>query len=432
MLLNPAAVFRGKGWDPVVPNSSAVAAVSWGENRLDVFGIGSDYAMYHNYWTPTNDWSSWVSLGGSFGGSFGSPPVALASTWGGQNRLDVFAIDADGLVRHNFWPDPEVVPGGGWLDSWESVPLGGSGPPPYSPLGAVSWGQNRLDLFAVTTIEAPVPEANTNPMLHNYWTPSTGWQSTWANLGGVFVSGPAAVSWGENRLDVFAASAVYPPPPFHGGQPASSMSHNFWTPTSGGWLLPAADLGGTFSTWPGGLATPPAALASTWGGQDRLDVFAVDDTGAARHKFWPAAGGGWLDSWAYVPSEGSGSFAGPMAAVSWGENRLDVFAASSVADSWPSGASVYYNFWTPSTGWQPSWADLNDGVFACYTAPAAVTWGENRLDVFALGSDYAMWQNFWTPTTGWQPNWINLGGPSGNFIIPEGTLTPAPPPPTRL
>ena len=30
--------------------SIAVSAVSWGSNRLDIFGLGTDNAMYHNWW----------------------------------------------------------------------------------------------------------------------------------------------------------------------------------------------------------------------------------------------------------------------------------------------------------------------------------------------------------------------------------------------
>jgi len=40
--------------------------------------------------------------------------------------------------------------------------------------------------------------------------------------------------------------------------------------------------------------------------------------------------------------------------------------------------------------------------------PASVSWGSNRLDVFARGSDNALWHKWWD-TTGWH-GWERLGG----------------------
>jgi Repeat of unknown function (DUF346) len=70
-----------------------------------------------------------------------------------------------------------------------------------SPPAAVSCGANRLDIFALGTDIS---------MYHKYWNGSV-WgpsQTTWDDLGGVFNSPPAAVSWGgANRLDIFALGA---------------------------------------------------------------------------------------------------------------------------------------------------------------------------------------------------------------------------------
>jgi hypothetical protein len=49
--------------------SSPPAVASWGENRLDIFGLGMDGAMYHKAWDGTA-WkpslTGWESLGGIF------------------------------------------------------------------------------------------------------------------------------------------------------------------------------------------------------------------------------------------------------------------------------------------------------------------------------------------------------------------------------
>jgi len=90
------------------------AVASWGPNRLDIFGLGTDNQMFHKAWngawhpSPTG----WEPLGGVFN----SPP-AVAS-WG-PNRLDIFGLGTDNQMFHKAW-------NGAWHPSptdWE--PLGG-------------------------------------------------------------------------------------------------------------------------------------------------------------------------------------------------------------------------------------------------------------------------------------------------------------------
>ncbi|GAA0916559.1 hypothetical protein [Streptomyces thermoalcalitolerans] len=45
-----------------------ISVVSWGEDRLDVFGIGTDSQMHHRHWDGSK-WQpeqGWKSLGGTF------------------------------------------------------------------------------------------------------------------------------------------------------------------------------------------------------------------------------------------------------------------------------------------------------------------------------------------------------------------------------
>ena len=40
-------------------------AVSWGPNRLDIFGVGTDHAVYHRRFDGgAGGWGGWESLGG--------------------------------------------------------------------------------------------------------------------------------------------------------------------------------------------------------------------------------------------------------------------------------------------------------------------------------------------------------------------------------
>ena len=71
-------------------------AVSWGPNRLDVFGIGTDSALYHMAWNGSS-WSGWNRRGGIL---IQTPVSAVC--WA-ANRLDVFGIGTDSaLYRMRF------------------------------------------------------------------------------------------------------------------------------------------------------------------------------------------------------------------------------------------------------------------------------------------------------------------------------------------
>jgi hypothetical protein len=83
---------------------SCPAAVSWTARRLDVFGVGSDGELRHNWWQG-GPWSGW----GSLGGGLASAPAAVSWAAG---RLDVFAVGTDSALWHNWW---HGGPGwGGW------------------------------------------------------------------------------------------------------------------------------------------------------------------------------------------------------------------------------------------------------------------------------------------------------------------------------
>jgi hypothetical protein len=151
--------------------SSAPAATSSANGKLNVFVRGSDNALW--YKTSTNGvWSDWQSLGGAL-----SSAPAVAS-WGGD-RLDVFVRGTDNALWHLYFD-------GSW-SAWESL----GGVLSSSP-SVASWGNGRLDVFA---------RATDNALWHLYFDGS--W-SAWESLGGVLSSSPSVASWGNGRLDVFA------------------------------------------------------------------------------------------------------------------------------------------------------------------------------------------------------------------------------------
>jgi sialidase-1 len=73
----------------------APGAVSWGNNRIDVFVPGTNNHMYHKWWDGKR-WSDYEDLGGVI---IGAPSAA---SWA-ENRLDIFARGTDNALYHKWW-----------------------------------------------------------------------------------------------------------------------------------------------------------------------------------------------------------------------------------------------------------------------------------------------------------------------------------------
>jgi hypothetical protein len=236
---------------------------SWGPNRLDIFGVGTNRALWHIYWNGSR-WSDWEDLGGQLK----SKPAAVS--WG-PNRIDIFGRCAtDNSLCRKVWD------GSRWLD-WER--LGGtltSGP------AVSSRGVNRLDVFVLATDSS---------LYHKRWDGSR-WRD-WEGLGGKLTADPAAVSWNSDRIDVFGRGTN------------ETLWHKSWN-------------GSTWSDWEPLNRPTLYAPAVSSRRENRLDIFVVAPDGTVQHMIWN--GSGWT-GWESV----SGLLTGDPAAVSWNQNRIDVF-----------------------------------------------------------------------------------------------------------
>jgi len=114
--------FSSPGSPP--PGAISPVAGSNQDSRLEIFGIGTDKALWHNSQAaPDGSFSGWSSLGVPGSGTNWS----IALTQNADGRLGVFAISsADGVLRHIH----QVGVNDGW-SAWES--LGQPGAP--NPLG---------------------------------------------------------------------------------------------------------------------------------------------------------------------------------------------------------------------------------------------------------------------------------------------------------
>jgi hypothetical protein len=153
--------------------TSAPAAIDWGNERVDVFGLGLDHAMYQKTAIGNGAWSTqWARLGGTF--------TSAASLIVVRNQLQLFARGNDFTCRGNH------SDGTTWFGFQNH---GGN---LASPPVAVSWGPDRIDLFAIF---------NDGALWHRWWDGQI-WNE-WESLGGKYAGEPAAVSWAPGRLDVF-------------------------------------------------------------------------------------------------------------------------------------------------------------------------------------------------------------------------------------
>jgi hypothetical protein len=308
------------------------AISSRGRDRLDVFVTGTDQHLWRNYWEGPK-WSGWKD----HGGLLGSSPSAVS--WGmDRDRIDIFAQGKDvsagysfNLCWHMGWNGKE------WFD-WknEGLPLsfGEMAPTP----AITSWGLMNLHMFisggklyfedpeeeqestagriaaAVLSFGltelgraigsdpnikvAPLPKsthvlAAPAPLWHSSWN-GTGWSAV-ENLGGELTSSPAAVSWGPNRIDVFARSKN------------SYLLHQYWTGSAwSGWkIIKNLKFFGN-----------PAVVSL---GPNLLDVFVTGNNNHLMHMTWN--GSNW-SSWEDLGGELTSS----PAAVAWDSDRIDVVA----------------------------------------------------------------------------------------------------------
>ncbi|MGD9755125.1 MAG: Ca2+-dependent phosphoinositide-specific phospholipase C [Acidimicrobiia bacterium] len=269
-----------------------VSAITWLDNRHDLFTRGMDGRLWQNINDPgaCRGWSGWFPLGGA---AFASD-VSVAP-WG-NTALHLFARSGTNTLLHRWWD------ANGW-SAWED--LGGSivGAPV-----ATAWAPGRLDVVA---------RDGAGQLVIKSWDGSR-W-SAWSNLGLQGTSDPAIVSLGAGMLDVFVRD---------GNFRLAQLSYR-----SGRWSTPI-DLGGY-------LISRPAVASS---GATRLDVFVVGGDGRLWQRRWvgpqrnlvlptPLGWTGW---------QPLGHAASPnLSAASWGADRSYVY------DRRPSDGTVVAH-WFPA------------------------------------------------------------------------------------
>ncbi|MCK9930710.1 fibronectin type III domain-containing protein [Frankia sp. Mgl5] len=256
--------------------ASAVGAVSWGPNRIDVFhGVtGNGKLLGHTWW----DGARWNTEARTVL-PHGEDVYGFAAASRGLGRLDVFYHSNRQIWHLVFDRD-------GWHDAYS---IGGTPTRPGTQLTAISWGGERLDLFY----------DGANEHLMQRYNDGAGWSDE-VDLGGnVYGARPSVASWGPNRLDVFHRARD------------SALHQTWWD----GRRWNSTSLGGA-------LLRDVAAVS--WGG-DRLDIFYQGQ--GNRRMFQQFFENGRWSGEVDLGAAPVGNLAG-LAVASWAPGRLDMFYSS--------------------------------------------------------------------------------------------------------
>jgi len=288
--------------------------------------------------------------------------------------------------------------------SWVSLgkPLTGN----YG-IESIAVGHNedgRLEIFAIGSDSA---------LWHTHQTkPNQSTWSGWSNLGtptaGTALSRLAVGQNEDGRLEVFAIDSdgslwhTYQPKPGQGP----------WS----GW----ASLG----TPTGGIALYTLAVGQNKDG--RLEVFAIGSNGSLWHTYQPKPGQGPWSDWASLGTPTVGVKLYTLAVEQNKDGRLEVFAGGGSPGKGEFGltnVALWHRYQTQpnQTSWS-GWTSLSTPTTTT-SSPYPVV-GQNkdgRLEVFAVGSDGALWHT-WQPKPNHQGPWgawMKLGGtpPGGTKLL---------------
>ncbi|KAI1347191.1 hypothetical protein F5Y01DRAFT_296033 [Xylaria sp. FL0043] len=343
-------------------DTACISAVSWGDPRVDLFGLAPDKSIWHKFYTGY-DWQP-EQFERVPSETIDCPSV---SSWG-YGRLDlVWTSQSDGAVLHKWFGR------GSWGPSWENANnLGGSGD--VESVETLSWEENRLDI---------VGNAPNGSVLHKAWTGTDYFPSgsKWENLGGNITGLPSIGSWGKNRLDIVGISAE-----------TGSLVHKYWEASA--WSDWEDLEGGPFVGKP---------TVTSWGAE-RLDLWAVDEDGMLKHKFWD---GFMWNGWEKL----GGKFTQTPQVVHWAQGKIDIVGKN--ADD-----NKYYLKSYDGQKWNPSvagWYDLS-GPYVSEPKLLTKDNGQNFLYLFGIDAQSDLRMQIWSGYE-WQPS-AKETWPLGNVSKP--------------
>ena len=346
--------------------NSGVACISNQDQRLEVFMIGPDSNLWHNWQvTPGGYWSGWSNLAVPNPGytPIGAPAVARNA----DGRLEVFITDGQ-TVAH-IW---QVEPNSGW-STWQDLggpSVNGVAQPIQYGVSVANNADGRIEFFVV----AGNPQTGNGELWHMWQTqPSAAPWSSWSAFPpSSLVSLPVIVNNQDGRLEAFAVSLD------------GTLAHIWQVVPNGGWST-WSSLGNMGSALPG----RPVAVGSNQDG--RLEAFTLDGNGALWHIWQVVPNGGW-SGWQSLhrPAVETALTSSP-ATFSNADGRIEVFVQDQNGNLWQIWQTA------PNSGWSV-WSCLSGGTYDSNLSGIPPAPGRNwdgRLEVFAVRNDLVVgheWQ----------------------------------------
>ena len=247
-----------QGWSIFSPSPQLVSDPGVGLNsdgRLESFATGGDGNLYHLWQTaPSSGWSGIFSLAHPPGVAIQGIPAVAGNADG---RLEVLVRGGDGGLWH-MW---QIGDGGGW-SAWSalSTPDGGL------LVTDITSGRNSDGRLEVAGVAA-------DGLVWHIWqlAANSAW-SGWERLDGAAAAGtPVIASNHDGRLEVFYLASD-----------SATFGHTWQISPGGSWST-VAPLAGA------GVADP--AIVSNQDG--RLEVFGVDLSGNPYHEWQTSPNGPW-------------------------------------------------------------------------------------------------------------------------------------------
>ncbi|QXE87934.1 M6 family metalloprotease domain-containing protein [Geomonas nitrogeniifigens] len=237
----PAPVMTFTQADTAAPFATQLCQVNNADGRLEVFSIGTNSALYHNWQVVQNGgWHGGVALGGM------ARQVVAGRNQDG--RCEIFYVGTNSKIYHSW----QVAPNGDWI---VDQPLGGAA----KQIAVANNADGRLEIFYIGT---------NDQIYHNWQTrPNNGWSGE-CPMGGA----AKQITVGRNadgRLEIFYVGTN------------DRIYHNWQIVPNGGWSGEASL---------GGLAKQISVGRNADG---RLEIFYVGTNDRIYHNWQTAPNSGW-------------------------------------------------------------------------------------------------------------------------------------------
>jgi hypothetical protein len=353
-----------------IPHDKCGATVAANEDdRVHVFSLSHDSALWHKYQKTSGGWSNWVPLGGKQ--KFSSGPSVVRDV---EGRLNVFVRGADKTVYYTSQrkvnSDEAWTPWACFGGQFASAPV------------AVLNSQGYIEVYAQGRDNALYYKGQMANGTAAVW-------SNWHSLGAELTGPPAAAVDPEGMVHVFA----------RGNDRSLWHKRQIATEKHGiGWAK-WESLGGVLASSP----HVPAVLDGT----NLLSVYARAADKALWSRSQVATHNGGV-AWGNWQALGGILSSGPGAA-------LNIDGAVSVY-SRATDKSMYYKVQTETFNGTcfGEWHKLG-GAFS--TGPTTMVRGDGLLEVYARGIDRAIWMTAQVESDGlvsFTP-WKSLGGRTRRF-----------------